>query len=201
MISIDMVKLIIGGIFNSLFYNNFEIEHKIYPHSDRFKFMMRETGYSYIQSTKPNTVAAALMDSPVGLAAYIMEKFSTWTNQRNIQRNDGNLIEKFTLDELLTNVIIYWMSPNLVSSLGYYKESVFQLLTLKMIEIPVSASVPSAVCNFPNEIIHSSQKMIKTGYKNLIQFTNMPSGGHFAAFEEPNLVSDDKKSRFKNFRF
>lgn len=174
-------------------YNELEIEKKdLYQQSQSLKFLLSETGYSYIQSTKPNTVGSALVDSPVGLAAYIMEKFSTWTNPQNIHRHDGNLTEKFTMDELLTNVMIHWISPNLASSLGYYKESVFQILPLRMIK--VSSIVPSAVCDFPHELIHSSQKLIKSGYKNLVQYTRMPRGGHFAAFEEAKLVSDDIRS-------
>ena len=78
----------------------------------------------HIQATKPDTVGAALNDSPVGLAAYILEKFSTWTNPDNVNKTDGGLTEKFTLDELLTNVMIYWISNNVASSMRFYKESI-----------------------------------------------------------------------------
>ena len=78
----------------------------------------------HIQSTKPDSVGAALNDSPVGLAAYILEKFSTWTNPDNVNKADGGLTEKFTLDELLTNIMIYWISNNVTSSMRYYKENI-----------------------------------------------------------------------------
>ncbi|TMS12363.1 Epoxide hydrolase 1 [Larimichthys crocea] len=69
---------------------------------------IKESGYMHIQATKPDTVGRGLNDSPVGMAAYILEKFSTWTNRdfRNLQ--DGGLTRKFSLDDLLTNVMIYW---------------------------------------------------------------------------------------------
>lgn len=192
---INMVKLLIGDIFPSLVYNNFEVaQKKLYPQIDRLKFILKETGYSNIQATKPDTTGSPLMDSPIGLAAYILEKFSIWTNHENIHKQNGCLTEKFTLNELLTNVMIYWISPNLGSSLRYYKESMTFLLNLKMHNIPVSASVPSAVCDFPHEIIRSSENQMKIGFKNLVQYTDMPRGGHFAAMEEPTLVSNDIRS-------
>lgn len=135
MTTTNMVKTIIGAYFPSLVFNEPEIEHKkLYPQWERFSFLIRESGYMHLQATKPDTVGAALIDSPVGLAAYIIEKFSTWTNPANVNKHDGGLTEKFTLDELLTNIMIYWTSPNLASSLRYYKESFLRLLTLKMHE-------------------------------------------------------------------
>ena len=79
-------------------------------------------GYMHIQATKPDTIGALLHDSPVGLAAYILEKFSTWTNSNNVNKPDGGLTEKFTLDELLTNIMIYWVNTP-VSSVRYFKET------------------------------------------------------------------------------
>ena len=97
---------------------------KLFPLKEKFGFLLRETGYMHIQATKPDTVAAGLVDSPVGLAAYILEKFSTWTNRANTDKENGGLTEKFTLDELLTNVMIYWTSGNIAASQRFYKENV-----------------------------------------------------------------------------
>ena len=94
---------------------------KLYPMQDQFYFSMRETGHVHIQATKPDTIGAALHDSPVGLAAYILEKFSTWTNPDNVNKPDGGLTEKFTLKELLTNIMIYWVN-NPASSMRFFKE-------------------------------------------------------------------------------
>ncbi len=123
------IKFFTGMFFPSLVFENPENDYKkLYPFLDKFYFILRETGYMHIQSTKPDTVGAALIDSPVGLAAYILEKFSTWTNPNNVRKLDGGLTEKFTLDELLTNVMIYWTSNNVASSMRYYKESFVRLL-------------------------------------------------------------------------
>jgi len=189
----SMVKQAIGSYFPSLIFNEPEVEHKkLYPQWDKIKFIIRETGYMHLQSTKPDTIGAVLNDSPSGLAAYILEKFSTWTHPDNVNKHDGGLTEKFTLDELLTNIMIYWTSNNVVSSVRYYKESFLRFLELKVDSIPVT--VPTAVCDFPQELMRTSQTLIKGLYKNLVQFSDMPRGGHFAAFEEPKLVVDDIRS-------
>ena len=97
---------------------------KMFPLGKKLGFMLEETGYFHIQATKPDTVAAGLVDSPVGLAAYILEKFSTWTNPQYRNEENGALTKKFTLDELLTNIMIYWTSGNIASSQRFYKENV-----------------------------------------------------------------------------
>ena len=123
--TLSILKLLIGGYFPSLIFDEPEIEYKkLYPLWDSFKWVLRESGYMHLQATKPDTIGAALRDSPVGLAAYIMEKWSTWTKDEWTDRPDGGLTEKFTLDELLTNVMIYWTSENIASSLRFYKEYV-----------------------------------------------------------------------------
>ena len=85
-----------------------EDRKRIKPAGEEFMSALQETGYMHIHATKPDTVAMPLMDSPVGLAGYILEKFSTWTNPAYRQLPDGGLTEKFDLDDLLTNVMIYW---------------------------------------------------------------------------------------------
>ncbi|CAG2121753.1 unnamed protein product [Medioppia subpectinata] len=148
----------------------------------------------HIQSTKPDTVGAALVDSPVGLAAYLLEKFSTWTNPDYVTKSDGALTQKFTMDELLTNVMIYWTSNNVASSMRFYKETMAKFYELQLDQIPVSESVPAAVADFPHELMRGSRALNAYQYRNLVQYTDMPRGGHFGAFEEPQLMSDDIKS-------
>lgn len=113
------LKFLIGAYLPSLIFDDPVNDYKkIYPFANQFYY---ESGYMHIQSTKPDTVGAALHDSPVGLAAYILEKFSTWTNSENINKPDGGLTENFTLTELLTNIMIYWIN-NPTSSMRFYKE-------------------------------------------------------------------------------
>jgi microsomal epoxide hydrolase len=193
------IKFFTGMFFPSLVFENPENDYKkMFPFLDKLYFLLRESGYMHIQSTKPDTVGAALIDSPVGLAAYILEKFSTWTNPNNVKKLDGGLTEKFTLDELLTNVMIYWTSNNVASSMRYYKESFVRLFNeYKLDQIPVKESVPSAVADFPYELARMPKEFAHYQYHNLVQYTEMPRGGHFGAFEEPKLVSDDIKKFVK----
>ncbi|CAG2179304.1 unnamed protein product [Oppiella nova] len=195
---IPLLKMLLGSYFPSLVLDNTDRDYKkIYPLSEKFSTALRESGYFHIQATKPDTVGAALMDSPVGLAAYILEKFSTATNMKNVNKTDGGLTEKFTFDELLTNVMIYWFSDNVVSGLRYYKESFLIMHGSPLEEIPVPASVPVAIADFPNEISHVPKSLAHYQFPNLVQYTDMPRGGHFSAFEEPILVSDDIKKFVK----
>ena len=121
---INNLKLFIGSYFPSLIFDEPDIECKKFNSMLKiWLWLVRETGYYHIHATKPDTIGAALIDSPVGLAAYILEKWSTWTNDEWINRPDGGLTEKYTLDELLTNVMIYWISENLASSLRVFKET------------------------------------------------------------------------------
>lgn len=120
-------KMLFAAYFPKLF---FPIEtadrdyRKLFPLWDKLTKLLSESGYMHIQTTKPDTVGAALVDSPTGLAAYMLALFSTHTNHANGDKSDGGLTEKFTLDELLTNVMIYWSSGSIASSMRYYKENV-----------------------------------------------------------------------------
>lgn len=150
--------------------------------------VLRESGYLHIQATKPDTAGCGLNDSPVGLAAYIMEKFSTWTDKSFLHKDDGGLESKYSLDELLTNVMIYWVTSSIVSSMRYYKENFSKDPS---IHDRVGVYVPTGIAAFPQEIVHVPRVWAKHVYKNIITYTYMPRGGHFAAFEEPKLLAQD----------
>lgn len=156
-----------------------------------------ESGYLNLQMTKPDTVGAALTDSPIGLAAYILEKFSTGTNYANIFKQDGGLTEKFTYDELITNVMIYWFSNNITPSMRFYKENlnpIFGILPkYKIGSRKISRKVPAGYAVFPNEIFRLPKFMAEMIFENLIHYSEKPNGGHFAAMEVPELLADDLK--------
>lgn len=165
---------------------------KAFPFGEKFGFLLQESGYFHIQATKPDTIGAALVDSPVGLAAWILEKFSTWTDKDNRAKEDGGLPgPKFTLDDLLTNVMIYWTSGNIASSQRYYKETVGGLLDFMSAKVD---RVPVGVIDPPNEITRTPRKLVEPYYDHLLQYTELPRGGHFTAFEEPELVVDDLRT-------
>lgn len=132
----DYVRMAIAYYFPKWYFGNDDYQkqwNKLFPFGDQWKFVLQETGYMHIQATKPDTIGAALADSPIGMAAYILEKFSTWTNKNNRMEDDGGLRKKFTLDELLTNVMIYWTSNNIASSQRYYYENFQYYDTIKLL--------------------------------------------------------------------
>jgi epoxide hydrolase len=147
-----------------------------------------ELGYFQIQSTRPMTVGYGLNDSPAGLAAWIVEKFRAWSD------SDGNVEKKFTKDELLTNVMIYWVTESGPSSVRIYYENRLDP------GLPSRVEVPVACARFPREMFAIvPTKWIEAQY-NLQQLTDMPRGGHFAALEEPQLLVDDVRKFFRGRR-
>ncbi|XP_053974596.1 juvenile hormone epoxide hydrolase 1-like [Hylaeus volcanicus] len=180
---------VIGSYFPSLVG---ETEHysKFYPIGKVLQKIIEESGYFHIQATKPDTVGVGLSNAPDGLAAYILEKFSTWTNPAYKERDDGGLLEKFTLDELLDNIMVYWVTNSITTSVRLYAENFSSSYrALKIDELPIK--VPTGCAAFPNELLLSPQSLLKDRYPSLIQYTYLSRGGHFAAFEEPRLLADD----------
>jgi epoxide hydrolase len=156
-----------------------------------------ERGYSHIQGTKPQTIGYALNDSPVGLAAWIVEKFRTWCDC------DGNPEKVFTKDELLTNITIYWVTQTPTSAARYYYEN-GPRPGLGPGRHPAASSkqrveVPTACAAFPKEIRFTPRRWLETRY-NLTRLTIMPRGGHFAALEQPELLVDDVRAFFRDLR-
>jgi microsomal epoxide hydrolase len=144
-----------------------------------------ETGYQQIQGTKPQTLGYSLNDSPAGLAAWIVEKFRTWSD------SDGNVEKRFTKDELLTNITIYWVTETGPSSIRLYYEN------RQDPGLQGRVDVPYACARFPGEIFASApRRWIEAAY-NVQQYTDMPRGGHFAALEEPELLVNDMRSFFR----
>lgn len=149
-----------------------------------------EGGYNHQQATKPQTLSYGLNDSPVGLAAWIIEKFQTWTDC------GGDLDRVLTRDELLTNVMIYWLTETIHSSTRLYYESRERPLRLS----PANrVKPPVAVALFPKEIPMPPRSLADRGY-NIARWTAMPRGGHFAAMEQPELLARDIRAFFRSLR-
>jgi len=181
------LKILIAQLFPSLIFDEVDVP-KIYPLKNLTVILLKEMGYMHLQATKPDTAGVGLNDSPAGLAAYILEKFSTWVNMDYINLPDGGLTKKLTMDELLTNVMIYWVSGSITSSMRFYKEY-FRQYDLKLHNIPIT--VPTGMAAFPKELMVLPKSLAEHQYFNIIQYTDMPRGGHFAAFEEPKMLADD----------
>jgi microsomal epoxide hydrolase len=151
------------------------------------EWLAQEAGYISIQSTKPQTLAYTLSDSPVGLAAWIIEKFRAWSDC------NGDLRQGFSEDELLTNIMMYWVTNTAGSSTRIYYENTHSLPPMGKI------IVPTGIALFPADIL-KPPKVWAEQYLNITRWTNMPHGGHFTAMEEPELMANDIRSFFREFR-
>jgi pimeloyl-ACP methyl ester carboxylesterase len=153
----------------------------------REKWQQAEGGYSHIQGTKPQTLSYGLNDSPAGLAAWIVEKYRTWSDC------GGDVESRFTKDELLTTITIYWITQTISSSTRMYYENQRQVWSLKSGE---RVQVPSGIALFPQEISRPPREWAERSY-NVCRWTEMPRGGHFAALEESELLAQDIRAFFR----
>ncbi|NWH85173.1 HYEP hydrolase, partial [Aegithalos caudatus] len=186
-----LLSILLGRYFPGLFGFQDEDVRRMFPFLKKGLYrILSESGYAHIQATKPDTVGCSLNDSPVGLAAYILEKFSSWTDMEFQNSEDGGLERKFSLDDLLTNIMIYWVSGCIVSSMRFYKENLQKGIGTQRHE-KLTVQVPTGIASFPNEILHTPWAWAKKKYTNIVSFHFMPRGGHFAAFEEPELLATD----------
>jgi pimeloyl-ACP methyl ester carboxylesterase len=199
----SMLKTTIGSVLPSLVYDNVELDYKkMHPLSDKLFYLLAEMGYMHLQATKPDTVGVALRDSPIGLACYILEKFSGWTRKDNINKPDGGLLEKFTMDELLTNVMVYYVTGSITTSQRLYKEFFARkfYFDVQFDRIVVPQEVPVAFAIFPDDLISVPRALLHEVYHNITQYHDMERGGHFAGFEEPLLVANDIRSFLANIQ-
>jgi pimeloyl-ACP methyl ester carboxylesterase len=146
--------------------------------------------YGHLQRMEPLTAAYGLNDSPAGLAAWIVDKFRYWSDC------DGDVYRRFTKDELLTNVTLYWLTQTIYSSFRLYYESRKKPLHFGAGDF---VNVPCGIAHFPKEMPFPPRAWIERGY-NVQHWTEMPSGGHFAAAEEPELLAEDIRVFFRRFR-
>ncbi len=149
----------------------------------RGRDLARHYAYAAIQGTRPQTLGMALNDSPAGLAAWIIDKFRAWSDC------GGDVEKSFTRDELLTNIMLYWLTGSIASSFGlYYTSGSWP-----------APKVPLGVALFPKEISVPPRKWVEARY-TLSHWTQMPRGGHFAALEEPQLLVEDIRKFFRPLR-
>jgi len=157
--------------------------------ADLERFRREETGYQQIQGTRPQSLGYALQDSPAGLCAWIVEKFRSWSDC-------GGLVEsRFSKDELLTNVTLYWVTASITSSLRIY----YEMRNAGADALPARVDVPTACAIFPHEISRVPRSWVEPRYR-VARFTRMPRGGHFAALEEPELLVEDVRAFFRPLR-
>ncbi len=146
-----------------------------------------DSGYSKQQSTRPQTLGYGLADSPAGQAAWILEKFWSWTDC------DGHPENVLTRDELLDNVMLYWLPGTGASSARLYWES-FRNPALDSVQVPVGCSI------FPKEIFRCSKRWAEKRFGTLLHWNELEKGGHFAAFEQPETLVAEVRTCFRSLR-
>jgi pimeloyl-ACP methyl ester carboxylesterase len=150
-----------------------------------------ETGYQWIQGTKPQTLAFALTDSPAGLAAWIVEKFRTWSDC------GGDIERVFSRDHLLANISFYWFTGAVGSSFWPYYARIHRPWP-----IPEggTVAVPTGYAEFPREIIRPPRSLAARTYTDIRRWSVMPRGGHFAAMEQPDALAAEIQAFFRPLR-
>ena len=148
-----------------------------------------ESGYSKEQSTRPQTVGYGLVDSPTAQAAWIIEKFWSWADC------DGHPEHVFTRDELLDNVMMYWLPGAGASAARIYWESFSVLGTA-----PEPIHIPAGVSVYPTEILRASKRWAEERFTNLVHYNANEKGGHFAAFECPAVFVNELRTCFSHMR-
>ena len=198
LIAIYHPESVIGIYLTDLGWHVSSIDHSLLSKKEKHyleasqKLFMKQGAYAMVQGTKPQTIAYNLTDSPVGLAAWIMDRFHFWS--------DGEIEDHFSKDELLTNIMIYWVTGNIASSIrGYRLEMQSPSLTTKdYVKIPVGLGL------FPKDIGGIPPREFAERTLNVQHWKEMPRGGHFTAWEEPEAMAEDirkfiGKLRMKNF--
>ncbi len=151
------------------------------------QFSSMGRGYAVLQSTRPQTLGYGLTDSPAGQAAWIYEKLGAWSD------SGGDPKSVLSYDEMLDNIMLYWLPGTAASSARLYWESLHNF-GAGSTDLPVACSI------FPKEIIRPSRQWAERKYSNIIYWNEPECGGHFAAFEQPNLFATEIRNAFRSIR-
>ena len=158
--------------------------------ADRDRWLEDEYAYGHLQGTRPRTPAYGLNDSPVGLLAWIVEKLRSWSDC------GGDVESRFSKDEILAHVTLYWLTQTIGSSMRLYRGARAVPLRFGPGE---RVPVPCGVARFPKEEPMPPRDWVERVY-DVVRWTEMPRGGHFAAMEEPTLLADDVREFFRPLR-
>lgn len=205
-----MIKGVIASFYPPYFVEK-EYEDFFFPLAEKWQNLVLETGYFHLQATKPDTLGTyanpspsnitelfffvklgvALTNNPIGLAAYILEKFATWTHPKYKSLSDGGLDSRKDLqDAILDNIMIYYLTNSITTSMRLYAESFTRKQRAYQLE-RVSTNVPTGCARFKDDIVHSLDWQLKDKYRNLIHSTYYKKGGHFIALEHPKVLYED----------
>ncbi|MDX6260477.1 MAG: hypothetical protein QOH84_2165 [Kribbellaceae bacterium] len=185
----SVVGIHVLAVANPADYDPDEVtpEEQTYLESEA-EWYAEEGGYEHEQMTRPATLSAGLSDSPAGLLAWLLEKYRAWTDC------DGELGTRFSDDFVLTQASLYWFTNSISTSFRPYYE-----FHRGQRERVTSVTVPTAIAVFPEDLVRPPRSWAARTY-NVTRYTAMPRGGHFAAWEEPELLADDLVAFFHNLR-
>jgi microsomal epoxide hydrolase len=165
-------------------------QHKEYA-AQLNHFLKEETGYQWIQGTKPQTLAFGLTDSPAGLAAWIVEKFRAWTDC------GGNPENAVSRDEMLANISLYWFTGAIGSSFWPYYARMHGPWPIPEGR---TVDVPTGYAEFPKEILRPPRPLAERAYTDIRRWSVMPKGGHFAALEQPEALAREVREFYRALR-
>jgi len=184
------------------FWHAFQKPKSMSPAEEKYfssieRFMTTEGAYAAIQGTRPGTLTDALSDSPVGLLAWLVEKYERWSDCH------GNVESCFSKDELITNAVLYWVTSSVESSFAPYYDlthaGAARWILEKAKEWAASAEVPAGFAIFPKDLSHPPRQWAERFF-NVRRWTVLPRGGHFAALEEPELLAEELREFFRPLR-
>ncbi|MBI1180966.1 MAG: epoxide hydrolase [Alphaproteobacteria bacterium] len=159
--------------------------------------MAVETGYFMVQGTKPQSLSYAMMDSPVGVAAWLTEKFHTWSDLSNKGEEGGDIETVYTKDQLLTNIMLYVVTRRFNTAAWQY----YGVGTEKGFAFPPGerCEVPTGIASYPREIAPVPPRSYAEKAYNVVHWKEQPRGGHFAAFEQPEIFLEDLREFLTNW--
>jgi microsomal epoxide hydrolase len=158
---------------------------------DLKQWLREETGYQWIQGTKPQTLAFALTDSPAGLAAWIAEKFRSWSDC------GGTIENAISRDRMLADIALYWFTGAIGSSFWPYYA---RLHGSAILPAGDKISVPTGYAQFPREMLKAPRRTAERVFTDIRRWSVMPKGGHFAALEQPELLAGEVQAFFRQLR-
>jgi pimeloyl-ACP methyl ester carboxylesterase len=163
---------------------------------EQVAFATYHRGYGVIQGTRPQTIGYSLADTPVGLAAWLLDH-DTGTYEHLARLFAGDSYGAITRDDWLDNTSLYWFTNTPTSAARLYWQ---QAITGRNFYAPADVSLPAAVTVFPEEYVHAPRSWTEQAYHNLIYFNEAEQGGHFAAWEQPQLFSGELRAAFRTLR-
>ena len=158
---------------------------------DAERYYTRLSAYSALQGTRPQTIGYSLADSPVGLAAWIYTLFD------DVSDHDGDVEDVLTLDQMLDDITLYWLTNTGASSARLYWESMASMTSREPVP---SMALPTAISMFPGEQVRLSRRWAEARFDDLVHFNQLPAGGHFAAMEQPAALTDEIRTAFRSLR-